>query len=305
MNERRGMLCQMERMWTSLPAGVDPASTRSTSSRRGRKQLMTTTISTDGTRIAFDKAGQGPAVIFVDGALCYRASGPSAGVAELLKARFTVYTYDRRGRGESGNTLPYAVDREVEDVGALIQEAGGSAMLCGVSSGAVLSLEAASRLPGVTRLALYEAPIIVDDTHAPLPPDFRTRLEQAVAEGRRGDAVKMFLRLVGVPAFGVTVMRVMPVWKKLTAVAHTLPYDITIIEPHQHGKPLQSARWSGATMPALAIDGGKSPAWMRNGMKALAAALPHATYRTLPGQTHMVKAKVVVPVLEEFFANGR
>jgi pimeloyl-ACP methyl ester carboxylesterase len=266
---------------------------------------MTTTTSRDGTRIAFDKAGQGPAVIFVDGALCYRASGPSAAVSELLRERFTVFTYDRRGRGDSGNTEPYSVEREVEDLAAVMQEAGGSAMLCGVSSGAVLSLEAASRLSGVTRVALYEAPLIVDDTHPPLPPDFLTRLEEAVAEDRRGDAVKMFLRLVGVPAFGVTVMRVMPVWKKLTAVAHTLPYDITIVEPNQHGRPLQSGRWGGATMPALAIDGGKSPAWMRNGMKALAAALPHATYRTLPGQTHMVNAKVVVPVLEEFFANGR
>src|ERR1700704_1928309 len=114
---------------------------------------MTTTTSRDGTRIAFDKAGQGPAVIFVDGALCYRASGPSAAVAELLRERFTVFTYDRRGRGDSGNTLPYSVEREVEDVDALIQEAGGRAMLCGVSSGAVLSLEAASRLRGVARLA--------------------------------------------------------------------------------------------------------------------------------------------------------
>ena len=266
---------------------------------------MTTTTSKDGTRIAFDRAGHGPVVIFVDGALCYRASGPSAPVAALLKEHFTVISYDRRGRGDSGNTLPYAVEREVEDIAALMQEAGGRAMLCGVSSGAALSLEAASRLPGVTKMALYEAPFIVDDTRAPLPSDFRSRLEQAVAENRRGDAVKMFLGLAGVPVFGITIMRLMPVWKKLAAVAHTLPYDITIVEPNQQGRPLQSTRWSGATMPALAIDGGKSPAWMRNGMKALAASLPDATYRTLPGQTHMVNAKVVVPVLEEFFANGR
>jgi pimeloyl-ACP methyl ester carboxylesterase len=266
---------------------------------------MTTTTSKDGTRIAFDKAGQGPAVIFVDGALCYRASGPSGAVASLLKERFTVFTYDRRGRGGSGNTLPYAIDREIEDIAALLDAAGGRAMLCGVSSGAVLALEAASRLSGVTRLALYEAPFIVDDTHAPLAPDFLTRLEHAVAENRRSDAVRMFLRLVGLPAFGVALMRLMPVWKTLTAVAHTLPYDITIVEPNQQGRPLTSARWSGATMPALAIDGGKSPAYMRHGMKALAAVLPQATYRTLPGQTHMVNAKVVVPVLEEFFANGR
>ena len=266
---------------------------------------MTTTTSKDGTRIAFDKAGQGPAVIFVDGALCYRASGPSAAVAELLKNHFTVFTYDRRGRGDSGNTLPYAVEREVEDIAALIQEAGGSAMLCGVSSGAVLSLEAASRLPGVTRLALYEAPFIVDDTHAPSQRTFgrvwsKRSPRTAAATRSRCSSGSSACRRSASRSCGF-----MPVWKKLTAVAHTLPYDITIVEPNQHGKPLTSTRWSGATMPALAIDGGKSPAYMRNGMKALAAALPHATYRTLPGQTHMVNAKVVVPVLEEFFANGR
>jgi pimeloyl-ACP methyl ester carboxylesterase len=241
-------------------------------------------------------------VIFVDGALCYRASGPSGPVAELLQERFTVFTYDRRGRGESGNTAPYAVEREIEDVAALLAEAGGSAMLLGVSSGAVLALEAASRLPGVTRLALYEAPLIVDDTHAPLPANFLTRLNEAVASDRRSDAVRMFLTLVGVPGFGIAIMRLMPVWKKLTAVAHTLPYDITIVEPHQHGKPVTAERWSRATIPTLAIDGGKSPAYMRNGMRALAGVLPNATYRTLPGQTHMVNAKVVVPVVTEFFS---
>jgi pimeloyl-ACP methyl ester carboxylesterase len=262
-----------------------------------------TTTSKDGTRIAFDRAGQGPAVIVVDGALCYRASGPSASVAGLLKERFTVYTYDRRGRGDSGDTAPYAIEREVEDIAALIAEAGGTACLCGVSSGAVLALDAASRLSGIPRLALYEAPFIVDDTRPPLPPDFQSRLNDAVAADRRSDAVTMFLKLVGVPGFGVAIMRLMPVWKKLTAVAHTLPYDISLVEPNQHGRPLSAARWSQATMPTLAIDGGKSPAYMRNGMRALASALPNATYRTLPGQTHMINAKALVPVLTEFFTD--
>src|ERR1700730_15481906 len=150
---------------------------------------MTTTTSKDGTRFAFDKAGQGPAVIFIDGALCYRASGPSAPVASLLKEHFTVFTYDRRGRGDSGNTLPYAVEREVEDIAALLQEAGCRAMLCGVSSGAALSLEAASRLPGVAKMALYEAPFIVDDTHAPLPPDVR-RPRRRAGVRRRAHALQ-------------------------------------------------------------------------------------------------------------------
>jgi pimeloyl-ACP methyl ester carboxylesterase len=262
---------------------------------------MATTTSKDGTRIAFTRAGQGPAVIFVDGALCYRASGPSASLADLLRAHFTVFTYDRRGRGDSGNTLPHAVQREVEDIAALIAEAGGSAMLCGASSGAVLALEAANQLPGVTKLALYEAPFIVDDTHAPIPADFLARLNEAVASDRRSDAVRMFLKLVGVPSFGIAMMRLLPAWKNLTAVAHTLPYDITIVEPNQQGQPLP-ARWNRATMPTLAVDGGKSPAYMRNGMRALAGILPNATYRTLPGQTHMVNAKVLVPAVVEHFA---
>ena len=264
--------------------------------------MTQTTRSKDGTAIAFDRLGQGPAVIFVDGALCYRASGPSQPVAALLSEHFTVYTYDRRGRGDSGNTLPYSIEREVEDIAALIADAGGSAMLCGVSSGAVLSLEAATRGLAITKLALYEAPMIVDDTREPIPPDFLSRLEDAVAAGRRSDAVKMFLKLVGLPAVGIFAMSFMPVWKTLLAVAHTLPYDITLVEPNQHGKPLPGAHGSAATMPVLAIDGGKSPAYMRNGMKALADVLPNATYRTLPGQTHMVNAKALVPVLVEFFA---
>jgi pimeloyl-ACP methyl ester carboxylesterase len=265
---------------------------------------MTTTTSKDGTRIAFDRAGQGPAVIVVDGALCYRASGPSASLADLLKPHFTVFTYDRRGRGDSGNTAPYAIEREVEDIAALIREAGGTACLAGVSSGAVLALEAASRLPGVMKLALYEAPFIVDETHAPIPPDFLTRLQAAVAADRRSDAVRMFLRLVGVPPAGVAIMRLLPVWKKLTAVAHTLPNDIMLVEPNQHGKPLAAARWSGVTLATLAMDGGKSPQYMRNGMRALAGVLPNATYRTLPGQTHMVNAKVVAPPIVEFFTHA-
>jgi pimeloyl-ACP methyl ester carboxylesterase len=263
--------------------------------------MTTTTASKDGTRIAFTREGRGPAVIFVDGALCYRASGPSGPIAARLKADFTVFTYDRRGRGESGNTLPYSVQREVEDIAALIAEAGGSAMLCGASSGAVLALEAASQLPGVTKLALYEAPFIVDGTHAPIPADFLTRLDKAVASDRRSDAVRMFLALVGVPSFGLAIMRLLPVWKKLTAVAHTLPYDITIVEPNQQGRPLTADRWRRATMPTLAVDGGKSPAYMRNGMRALAGILPDATYRTLPGQTHVIDPKVLVPAVAEYF----
>ena len=263
--------------------------------------MVQTVASKDGTRIAYERAGTGPALIIVDGALCYRASGPSRPLAALLADRFTVFIYDRRGRGDSGDTPPYSLEREVEDLAALVSEAGGHAFVYGVSSGAALALEAASRGVPIRRLALYESPCIVDETHAPLPGDFLSRLKTVVAANRRGEAVKMFLRLVDLPAIAMLMMPLLPAWPKLKAVAHTLPYDITIVQDNQRGRPFPTTRWAAATMPTLAMDGSKSPAWMRNGMKALAAVLPNVTFRTLDGQTHMVKAQVLAPVLAEFF----
>jgi alpha-beta hydrolase superfamily lysophospholipase len=262
---------------------------------------MNIVVSRDGTAIAFTRSGEGPPVILVDGALCYRASGPSGPLAARLSGRFTVYSYDRRGRDGSGDTLPYTVEREVEDIEALVKEAGGSAYVYGISSGAALALEAAARLTGIRKLALYEAPFIVDDTHPPRPEDYLARMDELVAAGRRGDAVRMFLRTVGVPAFGLMIMRLMPVWRKLTAVAHTLPYDLRVLGDTGSGRPLPADRWATATVPTLVMDGGKSPAWMRNAMRALADVLPDARYRTLPGQTHLLKPQALVPVLREFF----
>jgi alpha-beta hydrolase superfamily lysophospholipase len=262
---------------------------------------MSIVVSRDGTAIAFTRSGEGPPVILVDGALCYRASGPSGPLAARLSGRFTVYSYDRRGRDGSGDTLPYTVEREVEDIEALVKEAGGSAYVYGISSGAALALEAAARLTGIRKLALYEAPFIVDDTHPPRPEDYLARMDELVAAGRRGDAVRMFLRTVGVPAFGLMIMRLMPVWRKLTAVAHTLPYDLRVLGDTGSGRPLPADRWATATVPTLVMDGGKSPAWMRNAMRALADVLPDARYRTLPGQTHLLKPQALVPVLREFF----
>jgi pimeloyl-ACP methyl ester carboxylesterase len=258
-------------------------------------------LSKDGTSIAVDKTGQGPALVLVDGAMCYRASGPSQPMAAALADHFTVYTYDRRGRGDSGDSSPYDVQREVDDLEAVITEAGGQAVVLGVSSGAALALEAASRGVAIRKLALYEAPFIVDATRPPLPDDFVARINAALASGRRGDAVKMFMKVVGVPGIFITLMRVMPAWTKATAVAHTLPYDFAIVGPFQKGQPLPTTRWRGATMPTLVMDGGKSPAWMRNATRALAGVIPHATYRTLAGQTHMIEPKALVPPLVEFF----
>jgi pimeloyl-ACP methyl ester carboxylesterase len=262
---------------------------------------MPVVISRDGTRIGYDKAGQGPPVVLVDGAMCYRASGPMKPLAKLLAPHFTVYTYDRRGRGESGDTQPWSVKREVEDIAALVRDAGEPVFVYGISSGAVLALEAADGGVPIRKLALYEAPLMVDASRPPLGDDFLPRLQGLIAENRRGEAVKMFMKAVGVPAIGIFVMRLMPVWKKLTAIGHTLQYDLGMTTPYQQGRPLPAGHWPGASMPALVMDGGKSPAWMRNAQAAIAHVLPRATARTLPGQNHMVTAEAIAPSLIEFF----
>jgi pimeloyl-ACP methyl ester carboxylesterase len=257
--------------------------------------------SQDGTRIAYERTGAGPALILVDGAMCSREMGPMAAIAHAMAPRFTVYRYDRRGRGESGNTLPYALEREIEDLDALIREAGGSAHLFGVSSGAALALEAANRQLGVGKLALFEPPFIVDDTREPLPADYLATLEDHVAHGRNGAAVKMFLAFVGMPGFMRWLMPLMPPWAKMLKIAPTLPYDIRLVAGMQTGKPLPRERWAHLAVPTLVLDGGKSPVWMRNAARALADALPGGTHQSLPGQTHMVKAEVLAPELRAFF----
>jgi pimeloyl-ACP methyl ester carboxylesterase len=265
---------------------------------------MTTVPSQDGTRVAFEKSGEGPPIILIDGALCYRGYGPSRPLAAQLSRRFTVFTYDRRGRGDSGDSPPYAVEREVEDIEALVEEAGGSVHLCGFSSGAALALEAAQRGAGVDRLALYEAPFIVDDSRPRFPPDYRAQLETFVESDRRGDAVRLFMRQVGLPRVLIALMRFTPAWRKATGVAHTLPYDAAVMADTQAGKPLPADRWADVQAPTLALVGGKSGAWMHNGMRALANNLPNAQFQVLDGQTHMVKPRVLAPVLMGFFSGG-
>jgi pimeloyl-ACP methyl ester carboxylesterase len=266
---------------------------------------MTTTRSSDGTLIAYETRGDGPPLILVDGALCSRAMGPSKALAEALSAQFTVIRYDRRGRGESTNTAPYDVQREIEDLDALIAATGGAAFLLGLSSGAVLALEAAARGLPVTAVALYEPPFIADDTRAPLPADYTEQLNALLAGGRRGDAVRHFMRNVGMPELMVQAMRLMPAWGKLKRVAHTLPYDVAIMGDTQSGRALPADRWQGAFARAFVIVGGKSPASFQNGTRALAELLPNAEHHVLPGQTHMVKAKALAPLVTDCFAGVR
>ena len=255
-------------------------------------------VSADGTRIAYEVHGSGPSLVIVDGALCQRRMGPSRPLAERLAPQFTVHVYDRRGRGESepGNTA-YHPDREIEDLAAVVAAAGGHAHLFGASSGAVLVLEAARAGLPIDRIAVYEAPFIVDDTHAPNDPRLGLRTQALVEEGRHGDAVKLFLRTVGAPAFMVGVMRLLPVWRKLTAVAPTLPHDYAIVLDRQQGTPLPLGTYDAVTQPVLVIAGGRSPAYLQNSQAAVADALAHGRLETLPGQTHLIKAKVTAPVV--------
>jgi pimeloyl-ACP methyl ester carboxylesterase len=259
------------------------------------------TTSADGTRIAYECRGSGPALVLVDGALCQRSMGPSLGVAEQLAGRFTVYAYDRRGRGESGpGGTPYSIGREVEDLLAVIEAAGGRAHVVGFSSGAALALEAARQGAPIDRLGVYEAPFIVDGTRPANDPRLPERMQAYVDEGRRGEAVKLFMRTVGVPAPFIVLMRFMPVWRKLTGVAHTLPYDLSIVIQHEQGRPLPPGYYAQVASDTLVIAGGKSPEYMRNAQAAIAEAVPHGRLETLPGQTHMVKPKALAPVLTDF-----
>jgi pimeloyl-ACP methyl ester carboxylesterase len=228
--------------------------------------------------------------------------GPGSSLAPHLAERFTVYTYDRRGRGASADTPPYAAEREIEDLDALIGEAGGSSCVFGHSSGAALALEAAARGSTITRLALYEAPYIVDNSRPPVPTDIVAQFDRLLERDRRGDAVRLFMRQVGAPRAMVAMMRFLPVWSKLEAVARTLPYDMTIMAGRQSGEPLDAGAWRAATMPMLVLVGAKSPAWFHNGMRALADVLPNARLAIAPRQTHMVKPKLLAPQLAAFYS---
>lgn len=258
---------------------------------------MAKVISKDGTPIAYEKSGSGLPVILVDGALCSRSFGPMPKLVPLMAEHFTVFAYDRRGRNESGDTQPYAVEREIEDIDALIQEAGGSAYVFGISSGAALSLAATAKGLNITKLALYEPPFEIPGATDGAPKDMLTQLKTMVAEGRRGDAIKYFMKVVGVPSFGIFVMTLLPIWKKLKAVAHTLPYDITILD----GFTLPEDRAKAVKVPTLVSAGTKTSEPLKRSVKRLSELIPDNQYKMLEGQTHNVSEKAIAPVLITFF----
>lgn len=261
--------------------------------------------SKDGTPIAYDKIGSGPPAVLVTGAFGYRRFPDQAQLANELASRFTVYNYDRRGRGDSGDVQPYAVQREIEDLQAVLDAAGGSAYVWGLSSGAVLALKAAAAGLAITKLALHEPPFVVRADDRKPPHDFVDRVNALINDGHRSDAVKYFMsQVMGAPSFVVGMMKLMPgVWKNLTRIAHTLPYDAAILEGYMSGNPLSSESWRNVTMPAAVLEGLESPPALRHAAQAAAEALPNARLISRKGLGHTKKlnARMIADELTAFF----
>jgi pimeloyl-ACP methyl ester carboxylesterase len=254
--------------------------------------MVTSVTSSDGTSIAFERAGAGPALIVVDAAGNYRDFRPLRAPVERLAADFTVYVYDRRGRGASSDTLPYAVEREVEDLAALIAEAGGSAYVYGMSSGSLLALHAAASGLAIPKLAVFEPPIGTDEDR-PAELAFTTELAELVAAGRRRDAVELFHR--GSVPDEIIAQMTPPVWAALEAVAHTLVYDSIV----SNAMSLEIVR--SVTAPTLVLDSQGSTGDLTGWAAAVVEALPNGTHRSLAGEWHGVSDEVLAPVLTEFF----
>ncbi|MCW3845155.1 alpha/beta hydrolase [Micromonospora yasonensis] len=252
-----------------------------------------TVRSADGTAIAYEAAGEGPPIVLVGGAFNDRSTVRPLGAA--LASDFSVYGYDRRGRGDSGDTGPYAVQREIEDVAALIERAGGPAFLYGLSSGAILAAYAAAERLPVAGLALFEPPFR-PGPHGVLNPELSVRLTELVAAGRRGDAVELFLTdAVGVPPAGVAGMRGAPVWPWMEGLAHTLAYDTTVTGTGA----LPTGRLATITAPTVVVDSTGSPEWLRDAAAATAGAIPGAARRSLAGGFHEVPPETLAPALRD------
>src|SRR5829696_9175256 len=263
-------------------------------------------ISADGTRIAYDTTGHGPALVIVGGALSDRRFSKFVKLAELLAGHFTAINYDRRGRGDSGDAPSYAIEREIEDLTAVIEAVGGRASVLGFSSGAVLAARAAAAGAPIDQLALYEPPFLVDDSRTPPAADFLPRLEALLAADRRSDAMRqLFVEGMGMPRVIPAVMRWLPIWRRLERVAHTIPYDWRLLGDDHRGRPLRRADWAPAIVPTIVFSGSKSPAQLRSAARALAAALPRAEHRELAGQSHNPSNKVLAAAVIEALAPER
>ena len=266
-----------------------------------------TVTSKDGTSIAYEVQGSGPPVILVGGAFVDRSE--NASLAAELADGFTVFNHDRRGRGESGDTPPYAVEREFEDLEAVIAEAGGSAHVYGISSGGALALEAAAAGIPIERLAVYEVPYNMAEDGQEQQRRYVEQLSSFLAEGRRGDAAELFMRIAGASEEMIAGARSSSMWPRLEAIAPTLAYDAACMGSGQ--PPVD--RFARITQPTLVATGGASPdSFVAGGgdffgraADAIVEAIPHAERRTIAGQTHQVDPNAVAPMLREFFGGRR
>jgi pimeloyl-ACP methyl ester carboxylesterase len=261
---------------------------------------MDTTTSADGTTIVLDVTGHGPAVVLVGGAFNDRTT--VAALAEELSADFTAVAYDRRGRGGSGDTKPYAVEREIEDLAAVIDHVGGSAYVVGHSSGAILSLRAAAQLSSIKKVAAYEPPFVVDNGLREVPgADMAERTQALIDEGRRDEAVELFMTEgASVPAEHVAGMRSDPSWAWLAGLAHTLPYDLAICG---NSNTVPTDVLAKIAVPALVVAGGASPEWFRVTARAVTNAIPGARTFTMDGEDHgsvLQRPATLAKVLREF-----
>ena len=254
-------------------------------------------MSADGTRIAYETMGQGAPLVFVWGALGVRSSPFAKEMREELAKSFTVFDYDRRGRGESGDTKPYAVAREVEDLRAVVEAAGGRPYVAATSSGAALALEAAASGVPMKMLAAHEPPYMVGNPKDAPDPDYEQKMNELIARGKREEAVKYFMRTVGVPGPFVLVMRFMPFWKDAVAAANTLPYDAAVM----NGFAFPEGRLREIRLPTVVLVGGSTTPTLRRAADATAHAVPGATERVLAKQNHGVKPAALHPVLVESF----
>jgi pimeloyl-ACP methyl ester carboxylesterase len=263
-----------------------------------------TVTSADGSTIAYDLSGSGPVVVLIAQALADRKDHRR--LAALLTEDHTVVNFDRRGRGDSTEASPWSVEREVEDIEALIDAHGESAAVFGASSGAVLALQAASTLPDkIRQVVSFEAPVIVDDGRAPISRELADRLRELVGSGKRSEAVSLFMKqALGAPAAMVYGMRLMvPVWRQMTAMAHTAAYEVELCAGLQDGGPIPEDRWTDVTAPALVMVGEKSEPWAHNSAKAVADRV-HARVQTVPKAHHgtpTMKPQAIIGELRKFF----
>jgi len=258
-----------------------------------------TVVAKDGTRISYDITGNGPTLVVVAGAMGYKDFPYLRGLAADLAKDFRVVIYDRRGRGASTDTQPYTVDKEIDDLDAVIGATGDSStIVLGISSGAALALEAAARGTSMHKLVAFEAPYMVGEHRQPKHARYESDVRGYIARGDRDGAVRLFMRTVGVPRFLIAIMRLMPFWKNLREVEHTLPYDARIMNDFE----LPSSRLGAIRVPTLVVGGGKSPASLKAAVRAVGESILGARVVEIPKQTHAVKGAALSPVLREFAA---